>query len=115
MTFSGNLHHGQRNRQLQYGDVPASGATLTFQSSKVIKVSQSLSNRAQLSMLALDATCRPLPGREHYLSLPPSPFLFWCLPSRSGELEAELLGCDCRGVLASSTEGDRDGLSHTLS
>ena len=38
-----------------------------------------------------------------------------CVPSLSGELEAELLGCDCRGVLLSSTDGDRDGLSHTLS
>lgn len=37
------------------------------------------------------------------------------VPNLSGELEAELLGCDCRGVLASSTEGERDGLSHTLS
>lgn len=37
------------------------------------------------------------------------------VPSLSGELEAELLGCDCRGVLASSTDGEREGLSHTLS
>lgn len=38
-----------------------------------------------------------------------------CVPSRSGELEAELLGCDCRGVLVSSTDGEREGLSHTRS
>lgn len=37
------------------------------------------------------------------------------IPSLSGELEAELLGCDCRGVLVSSTDGEREGLSHTLS
>lgn len=38
-----------------------------------------------------------------------------CVPSLSGELEAELLGCDCRGVLVSSTDGESEGLSHTLS
>lgn len=37
------------------------------------------------------------------------------VPSLSGELEAELLGCDCRGVLVSSTDGESEGLSHTLS
>lgn len=37
------------------------------------------------------------------------------VPSLSGELEAELLACDCTGVLFSSTDGDRDGLSQTLS
>lgn len=50
-----------------------------------------------------------------FLQLTDELILYLCVPNLSGELEAELLGCDCRGVLVSSTDGEREGLSHTLS